>query len=148
MSSNTTAPVGTILLTNRRGKVVKTQIIVASAMLVGAALGAVGVNGLQAQSKPGAYAVIEISEITNADEYKKIAAIGGAAATSAGGHFVVRTDKATATDGETPKRVVIIGFDSMDKLKAWNASAAQREVDALRLKTTKSRQFFVDGFSN
>jgi hypothetical protein len=36
----------------------------------------------------------------------------------------------------------------MDKLKAWNASAAQKEVDALRLKTTKSRQFFVERFSN
>ena len=119
------------------------------AMLAGTAIGAGAINGLNAQGKaPGAYAVIEISEVTNADEYKKMGAIGGPAATAGGGHFVVRTDKVTATDGDPPKRVVIIGFDSMDKLKAWNASAAQKEVDALRLKTTKSRQFFVEGFSN
>jgi uncharacterized protein (DUF1330 family) len=119
------------------------------AMLAGTAIGAGAINGLNAQGKaPGAYAVIEISEVTNADEYKKVATIGPAAGKAGGGHFIVRTDKATATDGDAPKRVVIIGFDSMDKLKAWNASAAQKEVDALRIKTTKSRQFFVEGLSN
>jgi len=46
------------------------------------------------------------------------------------------------------KRLVIISFDNMDKLKAWDNSAAQKEINAVRLKATKSRQFFVEGLSN
>jgi uncharacterized protein (DUF1330 family) len=123
----------------------KTQITVAVAMLAGAALGVAGVSGLQAQGKPGAYAVIEINEITDADTYKLLPAKGGLAAAAGGGHFIIRTDKITAIDGGAPQRIFIIGFDTMDKLKAWTASAAQKEVDAMRLKSTKSRQFFVEG---
>jgi uncharacterized protein (DUF1330 family) len=125
---------------------VKTQYTVALAMLAGVGLGAACVNGLQAQGKPGAYAIIEINEVTDADGFKQVVTTKGPASVAASsGHFIVRTENITSTDGGAPKRVVIIGFDSMDKLKAWNASAAQKEVDALRIKTTKSRQFFVDG---
>ena len=60
------------------------------AMLAGTVIGAGAINGLNAQGKaPGAYAVIEISEVTNADEYKKMGAIGGPAATAGGGAGIV-----------------------------------------------------------
>jgi hypothetical protein len=36
----------------------------------------------------------------------------------------------------------------MDKAKAWSSSEGQKEVDAIRMKSTKSRQFLVEGFSN
>jgi hypothetical protein len=36
----------------------------------------------------------------------------------------------------------------MAKAKAWDASAAQKEVTALRVKSTKSRQFFVEALAN
>jgi hypothetical protein len=35
------------------------------AMLAGAAFGAVAVSGLHAQTKPGAYVVVDISEVSN-----------------------------------------------------------------------------------
>jgi uncharacterized protein (DUF1330 family) len=59
------------------------------------------------------------------------------------GHFVTRTEKITALDGTPPKRFVIIGFDSVEKAKAWDASAAQKEVNDIRMKNTKSRSFVV-----
>jgi Domain of unknown function (DUF1330) len=42
-----------------------------------------------------------------------------------------------------PRAIVIIGFDDVEKAKAWNESAAQKEVNDIRLKNTKSRSFIV-----
>jgi hypothetical protein len=48
------------------------RITLGLAMLASAAFGAVAVNGLNAQTKaPGAYAVIDISEITDSDTFVK-----------------------------------------------------------------------------
>jgi len=117
------------------------------AMLAGAAFGAFAISGLSAQSKaPGAYAVIDISDITDADTFvKQLLPKTTPAMEAFGGRYIIRTDKITAIDGTAPKRYVVIGFDSMDKAKAWENSAAQKEIDALRAKSTKSRAFFVDG---
>jgi uncharacterized protein (DUF1330 family) len=57
----------------------------------------------------------------------------------------MRTGKITAIDGTPPKRFVVIAFDSMEKAQAWDNSPAQKEVNATRVKTTKSRVFIVDG---
>ena len=61
-----------------------------------------------------------------------------------GGKFIIRTDKITTLDGTPPARFVVIAFDSMDKANAWNASAAQQEVNAIRTQTTNSRAFIVE----
>jgi len=58
---------------------------------------------------------------------------------------LARTDKITALDGNAPKLSVIIAFDSKKKAQAWYNSAAQKEVTAIRTKTTKSRAFIVEG---
>jgi uncharacterized protein (DUF1330 family) len=114
------------------------------AMLAGAAFGAVAVNGLHAQGKPGAYVVVDLSEITNADLFKTLLPKAPAAMQAFGGQFVIRSDKITALDGVPPNRFVVISFDSVDKAKAWNDSAAQKEINDIRLKSTKSRSFIVD----
>ncbi len=120
------------------------------AMLAGGAIGALAVNGLHAQGKaPGAYAVVDISAITNADLYKTLLPKAGPAmAAFPDAKFVVRTENIVGLDGTPPKRFVVIAFDSMDKAKAWNASAAQQEVDAIRMKSSNSRSFIVEGMSN
>jgi uncharacterized protein (DUF1330 family) len=116
------------------------------AMLAGAALGAAAVNGLQAQGKgPGAYAVIDISAIDNPDTFKTLLPKTDASNAPFGGQNVIRTDNIIALDGTPPKRFIIISFDSIDKAKAWDQSAAQKEITAIRLKSTKSRAFIVDG---
>jgi uncharacterized protein (DUF1330 family) len=111
------------------------RIALGLAMLAGAAIGAAAVNGLNAQTKaPGAYAGVDISEVTNPDDF--------------GGKFVIRTDNISALDGTPPKRFVVIAFDSAEKAKAWDKSPAQDEVNAIRKKSTQSRTFIADGSLN
>ena len=118
------------------------------AMLAGGAIGATAVNGLHAQgTAPGAYAVVDISKINNPDLYKTILPKAGPAMAAFGGKFVIRTDKITSLDGATPARFVVIAFDNMDKAKAWNASAAQQEVNGIRKQTTDSRAFLVESMA-
>jgi uncharacterized protein (DUF1330 family) len=120
-------------------------------MLAGALFGAFAVNGLNAQSKsPGAYAVVDIGEMTDANLFREqlLPKVTPATVAAFGGRYLVRSENAVAIDGTPPKRFVVIAFDSMDKAKAWSASPGQKEVDTIRMKATKSRQFLVEGFPN
>jgi uncharacterized protein (DUF1330 family) len=124
----------------------KRSITIGLAMLAGGAIGAVAVNGLHAQGKaPGAYAVVDISAITNPDLFKTLLPKAGSTNDAFGGKYVIRTENIVGVIGTPPKRFVVIAFDSMDKAKAWSASAAQQEVDAIAAKSLNSRRFLVDG---
>jgi uncharacterized protein (DUF1330 family) len=124
----------------------KTQYTVALAMFAGFGLGTVGLNRLHAQSKaPGAYLVVDISEITDPELFKQIGPKAAAANASAGGHYIVRTDNVTALSGTAPKRFVVIGYDSIEKAKAAYTSPAQKEVNAIADKSMKARSFIVEG---
>lgn len=114
-------------------------------MLAGFGMGAVAITGLNAQGKPGAYAVIDISEITDPEAFKQIGPKAGASAAAAGVHFVARTENIIALHGDAPKRFVIIAFDSIEKAKAFDATPAQKEVNAISDKSTKSRRFIIEG---
>jgi uncharacterized protein (DUF1330 family) len=65
-----------------------------------------------------------------------------------GAKFVIRPDKITSFDGSPPKRFILLAFDSPERAQAWHNSAAQKEVDALRLKSSDSLSFMVEGMSN
>jgi|SRR6266851_2403120 uncharacterized protein (DUF1330 family) len=123
----------------------KSYIGIAAAMLAGAAFGAVAVGGLHAQSKPGAYVVVDITEVSDPDTFKTLLPKAPGAVAAFGGQFIARTENITPFDGTAPKRFIVIGFESVDKAKAWDASPAQQEVDAIRIKSTKSRSFIVEG---
>jgi uncharacterized protein (DUF1330 family) len=114
-------------------------------LAVGFALGSYGVPGLHAQGKPGAYAIVDISEIVDPEGLKQLGPKAGPAATTVGGTYIARTENIVALDGTAPKRFVIIAFDNVDKAKAWYATPAQKEVDAIRQKALKSRVFVVEG---
>jgi uncharacterized protein (DUF1330 family) len=45
-------------------------------------------------------------------------------------------------------RAVVIAFDNVDKAKAWYASPAQKEVNALADRSQKGRSFIAEGMSN
>jgi uncharacterized protein (DUF1330 family) len=113
------------------------------ALVVGAAVGGSAIQVLHAQATP-VYSIVDISEITDPEAYKALGPKGGQSVAAFDGKFIVRTENIIAVDGPPPKRFVIIAFDSLAKAKAWQASAAQQEVTAIRLKSTKSRQFMVE----
>jgi len=118
------------------------------AMLAGVALGATAISGLHAQGKaPGAYAIVDISAINNTDVFKALLPKAGPAADAFGAKFIVRTENIVGLDGTPPKRFVVIGFDSMDKAKAWYNSAAQQEVENIRKQSTSSREFIAEGMT-
>jgi uncharacterized protein (DUF1330 family) len=114
------------------------------AMMAGAAIGAAAINGLRAQNRAhGAYVIIDISDYADRDTFiRQISP--GATVDPFNGKFLARTEKITAIDGAPPKRFVIIGFDSVERAKSWDASAAQKEADSRRLKFTRSRSFIVE----
>ena len=127
----------------------KTQYAVALAMLAGIGFGGVAIQGLHAQAKPPAIVVIDISEITDPEGLKAVPQRTDGAAMALfkdlGGRFIARTQNITALDGIAPKRFVLIAFDSMEQAQAWTNLPAQKEITAIRFKTTKSRSFIVEG---
>src|ERR1700722_4479978 len=83
------------LITNKE-TTMNRSITLGLAMLAGGAIGATAVSALQTQGKaPAAYAVVDISPITNADVFKSVVAKAGPAMQDSGGHFIARTDKIT-----------------------------------------------------
>ena len=123
------------------------HIMIGMAMLAGAALGAGAMRGLDAQAAgspvPGAYAIIDISDVTDPGTFKQLLPKTEAPVAALDGRYLTRTENIVALDGTPPKRFVIVAFDSVETAKAWNSSASQKEVDALRQKSTRSRAFIV-----
>jgi uncharacterized protein (DUF1330 family) len=118
---------------------------IAIAALAGAGLGAAAIEGLHAQASPPAYGVVVIRKVNDADAFKAVPAKGAAAVEAAGGKFIMLTNKITSLDGPAPVRYIVIQFDSMEKAQAWHNSDAQKEVDAIRMKSTDSLAFLVEG---
>jgi len=129
----------------------KARYTIPVAMLVGAAFGAIAVNGLSAQGKaPGAYAIVAFNDISDPAGFKTN--VGDKAADIVkkhGGHFLVRTDKVTPLRAAEPpiKRYVIIGFDSAQQAKAWYESNDMKPLNTYNEQHTKGRAFLVDAVS-
>jgi uncharacterized protein (DUF1330 family) len=123
------------------------SITIGLAMLAGAALGAAAVNELNAQGRPpGAFAVIDVSEITDPDIFNgQLLPKFTATLVPFGGQYIIRTETMTGIDGAAPKQLVVVAFNSPQLAKAWASSDREKEIDALRAKSTKSRVFIADG---
>ena len=117
------------------------------ALIAGAAIGGVAVQGLRAQAKPPAIVIVDISAVTNPDGFKAVTQrpTASTATVMQGGHYISRSSKITAIDGTAPSRYVIIAFESAEKANAWYNSPEQKKINEIRKKTTKSRVFMVDG---
>ncbi len=118
-------------------------------LLGGTVLGAAAIQAIHAQAKPPVYVVVDVSEVTDPVAWKanteRSTASASALLKDFGGRYLARTDKISALDGALPTRYIIIAFDSQEKAYGWYSSPAQREVNAVRFKGTKSRAFIVEG---
>ena len=111
--------------------------------------GAAVVEGLHAQAKPPTFVVVAIRSIKDPDGLQAvIMKTAPEVLAAAGGHYVIRTSDIRALDGTASKRFVLIAFDSVEKAQACHNSAAQRVIDALRVKSTDSLSFVVEGLPN
>lgn len=119
---------------------------IALALTAGVVIGGVVIQQLHAQANAPAYVVVDISAITDAESFKSIPAKASPASLAQfGGKYIIRSESAIAVDGPAPKRFVVIQFDSLDHAKAWRASENTKEIDAIRAKSTQSREFIVNG---
>jgi uncharacterized protein (DUF1330 family) len=128
------------------------RITIGLAMLAGAALGAAGVQGIHAQSKPPVYYVAEI-DVSNPEAYgteyapkaqATIKAHGGRQL-AIGGTGAAGATKLTAFDGEPPKRAVIQVWDSMEQIQAWRSDPEYKAAREIGSKYAKFRSFAIEG---
>jgi uncharacterized protein (DUF1330 family) len=130
-------------------------------LLAGIAIGAVltaGVAQLQAQGPaapaagafPTRNAVFVITEqtITDQDKYEKdFAQQAAKTIKDSGGRFIVRTSEVTPLAGEPPKRIVILGFESIDEVKKWQGGEYAKLIP-IRDQVGKWRSFAVHTCEN
>ena len=122
----------------------RSRLALTLAMLAGFALGAVAVQSVHAQrSGPGAYAIIDITEVTSPQGLNEALAKLPASVAAFGGKFVTRTENILGFDGVPPLRFFIIAFDTMEKAQSWNNSPAQAAINQARMQATSSSSFAV-----
>jgi uncharacterized protein (DUF1330 family) len=126
---------------------VKTKYTVALSMLAGIAVGAVAIQGLHAQSTPKAYVVTEI-EIINQEAQNAYLPKVGEVIKSTGGTYLARGGKIGALEGEAPKRVTIVVYDSLEKAQASRNSPAWTALSAERSKAIKTRSYVTEALPN
>ena len=129
----------------RREEVMKSLLPVSLAILAGVGIGAVAVQSLHAQNKPPVYFVGE-TEISNPDAYAKEYLPLVMADIKANGGRYIAAGKATAMEGEPPKsRIVVIAFDSLEKIQAWRNSDGFKEARKIGDKYAKYRSYAIEG---
>jgi uncharacterized protein (DUF1330 family) len=117
------------------------------AALVGVSLGVAGPTGIHAgQAKvPSAYIISEVDELQDLPTLQKYGGKVEETLTPFDHHFIVRGGKTQALEGEPPKAVVVLAFDSVEKAREWYYSPAYQAIKPFRQDSTKGRFFIVEG---
>jgi uncharacterized protein (DUF1330 family) len=116
------------------------------AALVGVAIGVVCAMVIRAQQvkvAPG-YIIAEVEATDPATIQKYVAKLPETLAPF-NHHYVVRGGKTQSLEGEPPKGIVIIAFDSAEKAREWYESPAYEAIKPLRLNAAKTRLFIAEG---
>jgi uncharacterized protein (DUF1330 family) len=92
-----------------------------------------------------AYVIVDIDIVDPAgyENYKKLA---GATVEKYGGKYIVRGGKTEVLEGDwSPKRIVLLQFDSMAHAKEWLNSKEYREPRKMRHRTARTNMIVVEG---
>ena len=124
----------------------KTRSTAALALLAGAAIGAIAVQGLHAQTKAPVYVVTE-TDISDLDAFQKeYLPVVQPTIKAAGGRRVAAGQNIVVLEGPSPgTRVAINEFDSLEAVQAWRASADFKAARKIGEKYAKFRSFAVEG---
>ena len=125
----------------------KTRYVVALAVATGFGFGAIAVQGLHAQATPKAYVVTEI-EVINQEAQAAYLPKVGEVIKSTGGTYLARGGKIVALEGEAPKRMTIVVYDSLEKAQASRSSPAWAALSAERNKAIKAKSYVTEGLPN
>ncbi len=61
-----------------------------------------------------------------------------------GGHYIIHSGRTISFDGQPPKKIVVIAFDSMERLQEWHGSEAFKQLYDV-YKIAKVKAFAVEG---
>ncbi len=119
----------------------------AIALIISAAFGGAFIEALHAQASSPVYVIEEI-EVLNLDSYLKEYAVKSTSLVnkSGGRRLVIGSGRITPIEGDPPKsRVVILQWESMDKMQGWLNSQANKELRTIGGKYAKFRIYAVEG---
>ena len=86
---------------------------------------------------------IEVTDPENYEGYKQLAA---PIVAQYGGKYIVRGGRMEILEGDwSPKRVVVLQFESVERAKEWINSQEYSEARALRHKYSVSKAIVVEG---
>jgi uncharacterized protein (DUF1330 family) len=93
--------------------------------------------------------VVDEVEVTDPAVYKGYVERQVPLIKAGGGRFVVQGGALTPIEGAPPApRVVIYVFDSPEKLQAWRSGPEQKELIALRNRSSHFRSYSVEALPN
>ena len=93
------------------------------------------------------YVVIEI-KIINKNIYDEYIATVPAIVNKYGGQYLARGEQITGLSGDWhPERIILLKFDSQEKVREWLASPEYAEIAPLRTSSTISKAIIVEGVS-
>lgn len=128
----------------------KTNHKLALAVLAGASIGVAGVGVIHAYQPetPPAYLIAEV-DVTNPAGIQNYAAKVRETLAPFDGHYhyLVRGGTTQALEGEPPKHIVVIAFDSAERARGWYDSPAYAAIKPIRQNAAKSRIFIVEGIA-
>ena len=120
----------------------------AIAVLAGFSIGVAGAHAIRAQQvkTPPGYVIAEV-DVTDPEAFKKYAEKVPPTVAAFDGHYLVRGGKIQVVEGEAPKRITVIAFESVEKAHAWEYSPAYEAIKPMRESSAKSRIFIVEGIA-
>jgi len=116
------------------------------AVLIGIAIGIAGATAIharQAKAPPG-YIIAEV-EVTDPATLQKYGAKVPETLTPFSHQYIIRGGKTKSLEGDPPKGIVMIAFDSVEKAQAWYDSPAYEAIKPMRINSTRSRVFIAEG---
>jgi uncharacterized protein (DUF1330 family) len=92
-----------------------------------------------------AYVIVDI-EVIEPVEYERYKSMAQTTIAKYGGEYVVRGGKAERAEGDwTPKRLVILRFESAARARQWLESPEYAPARELRHRTARSNMVIVEG---
>ena len=92
-----------------------------------------------------AYYIVDL-EVTDAGEFEEYRRLVAPMVANYGGRYVVRGGALETVEGDwSPNRLVILEFDSMERLKSWYESDEYRPVKAIRHRSAISKAVIMEG---
>lgn len=94
-----------------------------------------------------AYIIVDV-EIKDPERYAEYVKVVPPTIAAFGGRFLVRGGRAENLEGGwQPKRIVVLEFDSLERAKAWWASAQYAAPKRLRQSASVTEMIVVEGVS-